>query len=124
MIMICFVNEVSSLDSLLTATSHLELSIIQTEALIQKFLRMAGSKKNRNKKASSSKSAFTPPVETAAVDNDDLLDDLVAQLDAQDLTEKQDASTSAQAVSGGSDEQSKVKKDSRSRFEARKVSAS
>ena len=124
MIMICFVNEVSSLDSLLTATSHLELSIIQTEALIQKFLRMAGSKKNRNKKASSSKSAYMSPVETAAVDNDDLLDDLVAQLDAQDLTEKQDASTSAQAVSGGSDEQSKVKKDSRSRFEARKVSAS
>ena len=82
---------------------------------------MAGSKRNKIKKALSPKSIYSPPPEN---NNDDLLDDLVAQLDAKDDTVKHEAATVIQEVDQRAEEQAKLKKDSRSRFEARQVRSS
>lgn len=83
---------------------------------------MAGSKRHRIKKALSpnSTSSISPPTDTTD-DDEDLLDDLVAQLDAKDGNVQQAAATMIQEVEKKTDEQAKTKKDGRSRFQARKV---
>jgi OTU domain-containing protein 6 len=80
---------------------------------------MAGSKRNKIKKALSPKSVYSPPPDNT--NDEELLDDLVAQLDSRDGTVQHEAATVIQEVEQKANEQANSKKDSRSRFEARQV---
>jgi OTU domain-containing protein 6 len=75
---------------------------------------MAGSKKNKLKKAVS---AFT--VQNASeADDEQLMDDLLAELDARNPTVRQEAATVIQEVELA---HTPPKQDSKSRFQARQV---
>lgn len=83
----------------------------------------SGSKRNKIKKAFSPPSSAPPP---PAVEDDGLIDDLVAQLDAQDDTVKTEAATVLTEINKNASstppDATRSGKDSKSRFEARKVS--
>ncbi|KAK7054934.1 OTU protein [Paramarasmius palmivorus] len=77
-----------------------------------------GSKKNKLKKAFSPASKSpTPPV----LQDDDLMDDLLAQLDSKDQTVKQESANIIKEIQHTAEEQVTKKNDSRSRFQARQA---
>lgn len=54
---------------------------------------MAGSKKNKVKKLLSPSSALAPVTEPSSIDDDDLMEDLFAQLNEKDQASKDEAAT-------------------------------
>ena len=103
--------------ALLTAWSSLKSSIVHTP-----LDPMAGSKRSKVKKLLSPTRAASPPREPA-MDDDALMDDLLAQLDAKNDTAKQEASTILTEVSvqKAVEVADQPKKDSRTRHQARQV---
>jgi len=70
----------------------------------------------KNKKAA--RLPTPPPMDSL---DDDLMDDLLAQLDSKDKTVQQETAKVLTEVSAASEPASGPKKDARSRFEARQV---
>ena len=83
---------------------------------------MAGSKRNKIKKVLSPTRAATPPPEPS-LDDDALMDDLLAQLDEKDKASTQEAATVLSEVSAKNavEAEAAAPKRSRSRHEARLV---
>lgn len=103
--------------ALLTAWSSLKSSIVHTP-----LDPMAGSKRSKVKKLLSPTRAATPPREPA-MDDDALMDDLLAQLDAKDGAAQQEAHTilAEVAVQKATEVADRPKNDSRTRHQARQV---
>ena len=103
--------------ALLTAWSSLKSSIVHAP-----HDSMAGSKRSKVKKLLSPTKAVTPQPEPA-MDDDALMDDLLAQLDSKDNAVQQEASTVLTEVAAqkAADVADQPKKDSRTRHQARQV---
>lgn len=82
---------------------------------------MGGSKRQKLKKALSPDQAPPAPVMDTALPNDDLMDDLLAQLDSKDKTVREESASIIQDVQLNQAAENTTKLDTKSRFKARIV---
>lgn len=102
----------------------MNLWIERNERILLSFLSTMA--KKTKSKASSNTAYDATTAAPAAADNDDLLNDLLAQIDEKNAAQQQEAAIIVQEVQLNDkaeelERDPSAKKDSRSRFEARKV---